>query len=179
MINKSDDIKLWEDFKNKLEKSKKADNGLMSETGKKFLKLVKNNIKKCDCGVDNIEVLGNDNANNFVLEKDKSLGIDKNSDKRLNQGKYKIDYKLDLHGATLQEAYNKIKNLFEKAELNNYRCLLIITGKGIHSTNKTIKSSIEDWFKEPYFSNRIIKYTDANVIHGGSGAIYVLLRNNK
>ena len=55
--------------------------------------------------------------------------------------------------------------------------MLIITGKGLHSNSKTIKTSIIEWFKEPYFSDRIIKYTDANIKDGGSGAIYVLLRN--
>lgn len=112
----------------------------------------------------------------FNLNKNLTLGIDRKSDKRLISGKYKIDYKLDLHGETLENAYNKVKRVFELSELKKYRCLLIITGKGLHSSDKTIKNSIIEWFKEPYFSNRIIKYTDAAIKDGGSGAIYILLR---
>ena len=67
--------------------------------------------------------------------------------------------------------------LFKHAELNNFKCLLIITGKGLHSKDKTIKTSIIEWFSEPFFANKIIKYTDANKKDGGSGALYVLLRN--
>ena len=174
MTIKNDDLKLWEDFKNKVKKSKINSNTRISDNGKKIIKIVKENIKNREYVSDNVNMI--DYSSNFVLEKGKSLGIDGKSDKKLNQGKYKIDYRLDLHGFTLQQSYDKIKNLFEKAKLNNYRCLLIITGKGIHSANKTIKDSITEWFREPYFSNKIIKYMDANIIHGGSGAIYVLLK---
>lgn len=170
-----DDMKLWEDFKTNIEKSKIVDNGRISETGKKIIRLVKENIKNRKCDDRSDELFDFDS--NFILEKGKTLGIDRLSDKRLSQGKFKIDYRLDLHGSTLQQSYNKIKSLFERADLNNYKCLLIITGKGIHSTDKTIKNSISDWFKEPFFSNRIIKYIDASLTHGGSGAIYVLLKN--
>lgn len=114
---------------------------------------------------------------NFVIDKNLTLGIDRKSDKKLTSGKYKIDFTLDLHGETLETAHDKVKRIFELSEINNYRCLLIITGKGLHSNSKTIKSSIIEWFKESYFSDRIIKYTDANIKDGGSGAIYVLLRN--
>ena len=114
---------------------------------------------------------------NFVVGKDLTLGIDRKSDKKLTSGKYKIDFTLDLHGETLETAYDKVKRIFKLSEINNYRCLLIITGKGLHSNSETIKTSIIEWFKEPYFSDRIIKYTDANIKDGGSGAIYVLLRN--
>ena len=175
MTFEKDDIKLWEDFKANLEKSKKVGNGRISETGKKIIRLVKANMKNREFSNTDIEI--SNNGSDFVLEKGKSLGIDRMSDKKLSQGKYKIDYRLDLHGSTLEQAYIKIKNLFKMADLNNFKCLLIITGKGLHSTDKTIKNSISDWFKEPYFSNKIIKYVDANATHGGSGAIYVLLKN--
>ena len=170
-----DDLKLWEDFKSNLEKSKKVGNGRISETGKKIIRLIKENMKNRKC--DDVAIGTFDDGSDFVLEKGKSLGIDRMSDRKLSQGKFKIDYRLDLHGSTLEQAYGKIKNLFERADLNNYKCLLIITGKGLHSTDRTIKNSISDWFKEPYFSSRIIKYIDANATHGGSGAIYVLLKN--
>ena len=167
-----EDLKLLNDFENNYKKTLRDKKNIFSEETKNLLKKVKE--KQNILNVSN----GNFKDYNFSLKKDTTLGIDKNSDKKLSSGKYKIDYKLDLHGETLDSAYNKVKLLFEKAELNNYRCLLIITGKGLHSQNKTIKSSITEWFMEPYFANRIIKYTDAHIKDGGSGALYVLLRNN-
>lgn len=171
-----DDVKAWRDFKDTCIKTKNCNLKNISDRGKKLLHNVKSRIKtrnEIEKDFDSVYL----NTNNFVLEKDKTLGIDKLSDKKLAQGKYKIDYKLDLHGATLDIAYNKIKFVFTLASKNNFRCLLIITGKGLHSSNKTIRESLEEWFKEPYFANKIIKYVNANKFHGGSGAIYVLLKN--
>lgn len=178
MTIKPEDMKLWEDFKARFERTKSIKSGTISEVGKRLIKLVKTNMKNRSNEEINDEYLP-DSYKNFELQKDKSLGIDGNSDRKLRRGKYKIDCKLDLHGSTLDEAYNRIKNLFKIAAANNYKCLLIITGKGLHSKNRTIKNSISDWFKEPYFSSRIVEYTDASVEHGGSGAVYVLLRNKQ
>lgn len=174
MLSK-EDLAAWNDFKKKCRKTSYVDYSTLTSKGKTLLNNIKKSLKNKEQNnqVNNVIL---DKKNNFILEKDKSLGIDWNSDKKLIQGKYEIDYKIDLHGLTIDEAYNKIRLLFNKAELNNYRCLLIITGKGLHSQNQTIKQSIIEWFKEPFFSNKIIKYTDAQKIHGGSGAIYVLLK---
>ena len=175
MLSK-EDLDSWNNFKKKCKKSTKDVNfASLTDNGKTLLSSVKKSLKNRE--KENFKGnLASDTISDFLLEKDTSLGIDWNSDKKLIQGKYNIDYKIDLHGLTLNEAYNKIRLLFNKAEINNYRCLLIITGKGLHSQNQTIKYSIIEWFKEPYFANKIIKYTDAQKIHGGTGAIYVLLK---
>ncbi|HSQ97191.1 MAG TPA: Smr/MutS family protein [Rickettsiales bacterium] len=170
-----EDLEEWNNFKKKCRKSNNVDFSNITQNGKALLDKVKKSLK-------NKEVYSTNNesdvtsSNGFVLEKDSSLGIDSNSDRKLIQGKYQIDYSVDLHGFTINEAYLRIKSLFEKARVNNYKCILIITGKGLHSKDKTIKSSVIEWFKEPYFSSKIIKYTDAHKMHGGSGALYVLLR---
>lgn len=171
----NEDLKLLNEFEEAYKKTLKENKKTFNEDTKALLKKVKEKQNILDLHLSNEKKY---KENNFILNKNSTLGIDRNSDKKLSSGKYNIDYKLDLHGETLDSAYNKVKLLFEKAELNNYRCLLIITGKGLHSQNTTIKSSIVQWFKEPYFSNRIIKYTDAHIKDGGSGALYVLLRKN-
>ena len=173
---KNDDLQLWKEFTDRMEKNSKLKHNKISETGKKIIKLVKENIKNQSSNRLESNETSKSDAD-FVMKKGATLGIDRLSDKKLSQGKYKIDYRLDLHGATLEEAYNKLRWLFEKAYLEKYRCLLIITGKGLHSKDKTIKVSLEEWFREPCFANKIIKYVDANSIHGGSGAVYVLLKN--
>ena len=173
MISK-EDLDTWNNFKKKCVKTRGVKYSELTNNGKILLETVKKSLKnECNININNTVL---NTTSKFTLEKDKSLGIDWNSDRKLIQGKYEIDYRVDLHGLTIDEAYNKVKLLFDRAELNNYRCLLIITGKGLHSRNQTIKQSIIEWFKEPYFSNKIIKYTDAQKIHGGSGAIYVLIK---
>ncbi len=172
-----DDLKEWEEFKKSCKRTAKASSEKISEAGKKLIKTVKENIKKHSSEINLSATF--DQKDYFLLDKGISLGIDKNSDKKLSKGKFKIDYRLDLHGMTLDQAYEKLKFLFELSENKNFKCLLIITGKGLHSKDKTIKSSIIEWFAEPRFANKIIKYVDAHVKDGGSGALYVLLRNKK
>jgi DNA-nicking Smr family endonuclease len=87
-----------------------------------------------------------------------------------------IDARLDLHGFTIDEAYNKVVGFIDNCVERELRFLLIITGKGLHSKTATIKESLTVWFQQPYFANRIIKYTDAQAKHGGNGAVYVLLK---
>ena len=55
--------------------------------------------------------------------------------KELKKGKVKIDRKIDLHGYSLSKAYEilkkEIKNTYEK----NKRCILVVTGKGLKTTD--------------------------------------------
>lgn len=176
MTLNNQDLQLLEEFSQQMKNTQTQHTTNISNKGKIFLQKVKQNIKN------NQEIILENSHNttknfNFAIEKDKSLGIDNNSNKKLIKGKYKIDYKLDLHGETLDSAYKKVHNLFKTSKEKDYKCLLIITGKGLHSkTGNTIKKSLEQWFKEPFFSDKIIKYVDANLKDGGSGAVYVLLR---
>ncbi len=111
--------------------------------------------------------------------------------KDLKRGKVKIDRKLDLHGYSLMDAHQKFKNEVEKNYNKGKRCILVITGKGIHKkidneqdTNPKlfygkIKNSIIDWIKEDDLKKYILTYQDAGFEHGGDGALFVYLRKKK
>ena len=111
--------------------------------------------------------------------------------KELKRGKVKIDRKIDLHGHGLVEAYEKFISEVKKNYNNNKRCLLIITGKGVHKkidseqdTNPKlfygkIKNSIIDWINEDDLKKYILTYQDAGFEHGGDGALFVYLRKKK
>ena len=108
--------------------------------------------------------------------------------KDLKRGKIKIDRRLDLHGYSLDEAYLRFKKEVIKTYNQNKRCLLIITGKGVHKkledSNEIepklfygkIKNSITSWIKEEDLKKYILTYQDAGFEHGGDGAIFVYLR---
>ena len=80
--------------------------------------------------------------------------------KELKRGKVKIDRRLDLHGYSLISAHEKFKEEVRNNYNNNKRCLLVITGKGVHKKldNKEneplklyygkIKNSIVSWIKD-------------------------------
>jgi len=111
--------------------------------------------------------------------------------KDLKKGRIKIDRRLDLHGYTIVDAYEKFRNEIIKLYGKNKRCMLVITGKGVHLKRKEsneeipklfygkIKKSIIEWIKEDQFKNYILTYQDAGFDHGGDGALFVYLRRKK
>ena len=97
-------------------------------------------------------------------------------------------YKFDLHGFTLDEANNKVKEIIEHCVKNNFRELLLITGKGLHSTNDKdvyisnnlgkLKYSVPEFIKTNSELNKmIVSITDANKKDGGKGAIIIKLKS--
>ena len=111
--------------------------------------------------------------------------------KELKRGKIKIDRKIDLHGYGLVEAHEKFINEVKKNYNKNKRCLLIITGKGVHKKTENeqgsspklfygkIKNSIINWINEDDLKKYILTYQDAGFENGGDGAIFVYLRKKK
>ncbi|MDR1494843.1 MAG: Smr/MutS family protein [Rickettsiales bacterium] len=116
-----------------------------------------------------------------VLEKNESLGIDRRADRKLRAGKIKIDRKIDFHGLTLDEAFDSLVYNLVQAQEAGLRCVLVITGKGKNTEpgRISIKSQIGNWLKIPILASKIIKYIDATSRHGGTGALYILLKRNK
>ena len=111
--------------------------------------------------------------------------------KELKRGKINIDRRIDLHGYGLVEAHEKFISEVKKNYNKNKRCLLIITGKGVHKkieneqdTNPKlfygkIKNSIINWINEDDIKKYILTYQDAGFEHGGDGALFVYLRKKK
>ena len=96
-------------------------------------------------------------------------------------------YKFDLHGFTLDEANNKVKEIIEYCLTNKFKEVLLITGKGIHSTidkdayiSKNLgklKYSVPEFIKTSELSKFIISINDAEKKDGGEGAIIIRLKN--
>ena len=96
-------------------------------------------------------------------------------------------YKFDLHGFTLDEANIKVKEIVEHCVKNKIRELLLITGKGIHSTSDEdayisknlgkLKYSVPEFIKTNLELNKyIISINDAEKKDGGEGAIIIKLK---
>ena len=105
-----------------------------------------------------------------------------------NKIQRKERYKFDLHGFTLDEANNKVKEIIEHCVKNNFRELLLITGKGLHSTSDKdayisknlgkLKYSVPEFIKTNSELNKmIVSITDADKKDGGEGAIIIKLKN--
>ena len=97
-------------------------------------------------------------------------------------------YKFDLHGFTLDEANNKVKEIINHCIKNKFKEILLITGKGIHSTNEVntyvseslgkLKYSVPEFIRTNSDLNKlIISINDAEKIDGGEGALIIKLKN--
>jgi len=96
-------------------------------------------------------------------------------------------YKFDLHGFTLDEANDKVKEIIEYCVKNKFKELLLITGKGIHSTSDEdayisknfgkLKYSVPEFIKTSELNKFIISINDAEKKDGGEGAIIIRLKN--
>ena len=96
-------------------------------------------------------------------------------------------FKYDLHGFTLLEANEKVKEIILLCVKKNYREILFITGKGIHSnTDKDVyaskdlsklKYSVPEYIKSNLnLSRHIASISNADKIDGGDGAIIIKLK---
>ena len=95
--------------------------------------------------------------------------------------------KLDLHGFTLIEANEKVKEFISESFNLGYKKLLIVTGKGSRSKSYNnpfvseklgiLKYSVPDFIKnEKNLNNKIISIVSASLQDGGEGAFYILLK---
>ena len=112
-----------------------------------------------------------------------------NKDSKLLKEKLGKSITFDLHGYSLDEANIKVKNLIIDAYNNQVRKLIIVTGKGLHSTNEKdpyvskdlgiLKHSVPEFIKKNInLIKKINKFEDANIEDGGSGAFYIYLKKN-
>ena len=96
-------------------------------------------------------------------------------------------FRFDLHGFTLIDANNKIDELIISCVKKNYKEILLITGKGIHSQTDNnvyaskdlskLKYSVPDFIKsKTHLSKYISSISKANDLDGGEGAILIKLK---
>ena len=123
------------------------------------------------------------------LQPNISLGdltvLDKRTAQRMKRGKMKIDAKLDLHGLYQDEAYKVLKEFLSNAWNSKKRCLLVITGKGLHQgTSATqprgvLQKIVPCWLNEEPSRSKILAFSYATRSDGGVGALYVLLKRQR
>ena len=125
-----------------------------------------------------------DTWKNYIKDpKDVSDKDDTRKDGQTNYHRFKYD----LHGFTLLDANQKVKEIILSCVKKNYKEILLITGKGIHSnTDKDIylskdfsklRYSIPDYIKSDLdLSKNIISISNADKVDGGDGAIIIKLK---
>lgn len=113
------------------------------------------------------------------LESGALKDVDAATAKKLKSGQYSIDYTIDLHGHTQEEAFAMLYQLIPSAYAAGKRCLLVITGKGKPTGEGILRKQLSNWLNLEGLREYIVMFTAAAPKDGGSGAFYVLLRRRR
>lgn len=95
--------------------------------------------------------------------------------RRLTRERDPIEARLDLHGLNSIAAEQRLKAFVQQAWANDYRAVLVITGKGM-AENGILKRNAPEWLADPALSHIVAGISQAHARHGGSGALYVALK---
>lgn len=112
---------------------------------------------------------------------DRLRDIDRRNWVKLKRGEWPIDMTIDLHGCTLESAYQQLVDRLGDAWQRYYRCVLVVTGMGKRSPSGigAIKQSLPLWIQESPLADKVLAYCPAQPHHGGAGALYLLLRRQR
>jgi DNA-nicking Smr family endonuclease len=112
------------------------------------------------------------------LRYEEASGMDGASSKKLRAGKFDVEATLDLHGMTQQRAYLSLQRFIQKSVLNQFRTILVITGKGSEGRG-VLRNQFPEWLKTDACAQHILAFGQAQAKDGGSGAFYIRLRRNR
>lgn len=111
-------------------------------------------------------------------------GLDRNSARRLRQGKFAIEATLDLHGMTREQARDSLTGFLGRAFEQQKRCVLVVTGKGRFRTESgnsdgILRKYLPRWLTLTPCAHWVLRHECAQPQHGGEGAFYILLRRKR
>ena len=116
--------------------------------------------------------------------------FDRKAARRLRQGRFDIEARIDLHGMRQHEAHTALRRFLQNSFRLGRRWVLVITGKGATRRPRdedemafgmpergVLKRNVPMWLAEADMRAIVVSYTSASISHGGEGALYVQLRN--
>ena len=94
--------------------------------------------------------------------------------RKLKNGEYQEADFIDLHGKTIEQAYDLTRHFIAHAKKEEFRCILIIHGKGAHQHPKAqMKSYVNHWLRQ---MKDILAFHSAPDFKGGTGAVMIILK---
>ncbi len=97
--------------------------------------------------------------------------------KQVERGQLKPEAELDLHGLIVDEASTKLRFFLQDALYQGYRTVLVITGKGLHSSDGPVLRNAMERLLESQ-RELVLEWGIAPQRYGGSGALIVFLRQS-
>lgn len=109
----------------------------------------------------------------------KRPGIQHGVFKKLRMGRYDIEARLDLHRMTVKEARDEVAGFIRDSLALGLRTVLILHGKGERKPDRertaVLKGYVNRWLVD---LEAVQAFHSAQPAHGGTGAVYVLLRKS-
>jgi DNA-nicking Smr family endonuclease len=101
-------------------------------------------------------------------------GIQPSVLRRLRRGDYRVQGEIDLHGLTVTEAKQALREFLAQALMREWRCVRIVHGKGLRSGHRgpVLKGMVGTMLRKV---GPVLAYVSARQVDGGTGAVYVLL----
>ncbi len=106
---------------------------------------------------------------------------DKRLVRRLRDGDYPIEARLDLHGHTRDEATAALERFVVQSVAAGRRCVLVIHGRGLNSgdAGPVLGDVVHRALAAGAAARAILAFAHAGPAQGGDGATLVLLRKKK
>jgi DNA-nicking Smr family endonuclease len=113
-------------------------------------------------------------------------GLDGSWERKLAKAEISPDFTLDLHGHSLDAAHARLEHGLAQAVAMGARLVLVITGKPrpVEAADRggrrgAIRAKLLDWLAHGSHAGRIAAVRGAHPRHGGTGAVYVVLKRPK
>lgn len=108
----------------------------------------------------------------------KREGVQHGVYRKLKQGKYQQEARLDLHRMTVEQAREEVFAFIKQSCEYDLRVVVIVHGKGSHNRSQQalLKSYVNKWLPEMC---EVQAYCSAQPQHGGVGAVYVQLKKSE
>ena len=112
--------------------------------------------------------------------------LDSHWDRRLKKGEIAPDFTLDLHGHSLDAAYQRLMRGLAQAKAMQARLVLVVTGKPrpVDAADRghargAIRAKILDWLAASDHHADIAAIRGAHRRHGEAGALYIVLKRRR
>lgn len=94
----------------------------------------------------------------------------------LQRGAFEVELEVDLHGLYAEHARQLLADFLAECQHRRVRCARIIHGKGHRSSGNqpVLKQKVNYWLR---LYEQVLAFCSATRRDGGTGAVYVLLRN--
>lgn len=105
-------------------------------------------------------------------------GLDAKTLQKLKAGQFSIQGHLDMHGMNADQARMALSAFLRRSYMEGKRSVLVITGRGLNSPMGlgVLRQELSSWLTQTPLKRIVLAFATARPRHGGSGAVYLLLR---